>query len=163
MLSCGREKKSVSPQSNDPKLRKLKLPPGFVAERLYSPGEHEQGSWVAMTFDNKNRLIASDQFGGLYRMTVPPIGDSSEPTVEKLPIGDAADTSSKMRMGFSQGLLYAFNSLYVMVNHDSDDRFEKPGSRYHHRCNGARGACNGKNAGRDARTRSAGADHQGEL
>ena len=130
MLSCGREEKSVSPQSNDPKLRKLKLPPGFVAERLYSPGEHEQGSWVAMTFDNKNRLIASDQFGGLYRMTVPPIGDSSSPAVEKLPIGDAADTSSKMRMGFSQGLLYAFNSLYVMVNHDSDDRFGKPGGLY---------------------------------
>jgi hypothetical protein len=28
-------------------------------------------------------------------------------------------------MGFAQGLLYAFNSLYVMVNHNSDKNFDK--------------------------------------
>ena len=66
----------VTPESNDPKIKKLKLPEGFVAERIYSPGENDQGSWVSMCFDNKGRMIASDQFGGMYRMTVPPIGDS---------------------------------------------------------------------------------------
>ena len=47
----------------DPKIAKLKLPDGFHAEHLYSPGENDQGSWVAMTFDDKGRMIASDQYG----------------------------------------------------------------------------------------------------
>jgi putative heme-binding domain-containing protein len=129
LFSC-EDKKSVTPESNDPKLKKLKLPPGFKAERIYSPGEHHQGSWVSMTFDDQNRLIASDQFGTIYRMTVPPIGDSSQPVVEKLPVGDPSDTSSKMKMGYAHGLLYAFNSLYVMINHDSNDVFRKQSGLY---------------------------------
>jgi len=60
-----------------------------------------------MCTDPKGRLIVSDQNGGLFRVTPPPIGDSKTPTlVEKIP----AD------IGEAQGLLWAFNSLYVMVN-----------------------------------------------
>jgi putative heme-binding domain-containing protein len=33
-------------------------------------------------------------------------------------------------MGFAQGLLYAFNSLYVMVNHNSDKNFDKNTGMY---------------------------------
>lgn len=33
-------------------------------------------------------------------------------------------------MGYAQGLLYAFNSLYVMVNHDGDENFTKKGGLY---------------------------------
>ncbi len=53
------------------KVDKLKLQPGFKAEHLYSPSENGQGSWVAMAFDDKGRMIASDQYGALYRITIP--------------------------------------------------------------------------------------------
>src|SRR5437762_4634038 len=73
--------------SKDPKVSKLKLPPGFNADHLYGPSENDEGSWVAMTFDDKGRLIASDQYGALYRMIVPPVGDSvTKIKVERLNI-----------------------------------------------------------------------------
>ena len=104
---------------DSPKIDKLKLPVGFQAEHLYSPAEHDQGSWVAMTFDNKGRMITSDQYGSLYRLNVPKLGDTTMPKVESLIIGKEAyknpDTSTLMiGMGFAQGLLYAFNSLYAV-------------------------------------------------
>jgi hypothetical protein len=78
----------------------LKLPKGFKAELLYSVPE-EQGSWVSMTYDPKGRLIASDQYGKLYRIT--PTGDGSV-DVEEI----------ELTIGFAQGLLCAFDSLYVV-------------------------------------------------
>ncbi len=105
----------------------LQVPPGFKAELLYTVPKEEQGSWVAMTVDPKGRLIMADQYGGLYRVTVPPIGTSTGTKVEPL----------KTDVGGAHGLLYAFDSLYVMVNekeakglwrlHDTngDDQFDK--------------------------------------
>ncbi len=63
------------------------------------------GSWVALTTDDRGRLIASDQGGaGLFMITP---GNESTPTiVEKLPVNLSA----------AQGLLWAFDSLYVVVN-----------------------------------------------
>ena len=99
---------------DDDKASKLKLQPGFAAEHLYSPSANGQGSWVSMCFDNKGRLIASDQYGGLYRLTIPAIGSGTKPTkIERLKVGTPGDTAG---MGTAHGLLYAFNSLYVMVN-----------------------------------------------
>src|SRR5687767_118598 len=108
-------------QSAQDKLEKLKLADGFRAEHLYSPSANEQGSWVSMTFDDKGRLITSDQYGALYRMEIAPIGTDSVTKIEVLEIGktnaELADTTKpRIEMGFAQGLLYAFNSLYVMVN-----------------------------------------------
>jgi putative heme-binding domain-containing protein len=116
--------------TGNPKLDKLKLPDGFVAELLYSPGENEQGSWVAMTFDDKGRMITSDQYGFLYRLELPPIGSDStvKPQVEQLQIGNVAD--SLVGMGYAQGLLYAFNSLYVVVNNDPNEKFGLPTGLY---------------------------------
>ncbi|MFZ9235714.1 MAG: c-type cytochrome [Algoriphagus sp.] len=116
--------------TGNPKLDKLKLPDGFVAELLYSPGENEQGSWVAMTFDDKGRMITSDQYGFLYRLELPPIGSDStvKPKVEQLQIGNVAD--SLVGMGYAQGLLYAFNSLYVVVNNDPNEKFGLPTGLY---------------------------------
>jgi hypothetical protein len=82
----------------------LTLLPGFKAELLYTVPKTTQGSWVAMTVDPKGRLITSDQNGSLYRVTV---GQTANDTkVEKIdqPIGHA------------QGLLCAFDALYVVVN-----------------------------------------------
>jgi putative heme-binding domain-containing protein len=100
----------------DPKVAKLKLPEGFVAEHLYSPGEQEQGSWVGMTFDDRGRMLATDQYGSIYRCTFPAIGsEDTTRLIEKLDVD----------MGFAQGILYAFNSLYVMVNHRANDELGK--------------------------------------
>jgi putative heme-binding domain-containing protein len=81
--------------------------PGFTIERLFRVPKEEMGSWVAITCDPKGRLIASDQEGkGLYRIMPPAVG-SNEPTrVEKLNVDISA----------AQGLLFAFDSLYVCVN-----------------------------------------------
>lgn len=113
--------------AENPKVDKLKLQPGFKAEHIYSPSENKQGSWVAMTFDDKGRLIASDQYGGLYRLKIPAAGSGSvAPEIEKLVI--SKDTS--VGMGYAQGLLYAFNSLYVMVNNRPSKQFPKPSGLY---------------------------------
>ena len=122
--------------SSDPKIANLKLPQGFKAERLYGPSENKEGSWVSMTFDNKGRIIASDQYGGLYRLTVPPIGDSiTKTSIEKLDVlaenTSTKDTSSKkLSMGYAHGLLWAFNSLYVMINHNADTVLKKKSGLY---------------------------------
>lgn len=124
------------PIAADPKVANLKLPAGFSAERLYGPSEHEEGSWVAMTFDHKGRIIASDQYGNLYRMAVPAIGDTiSKTQVEKLEVLQdpefISDTSkSKISIGYAHGLLYAFNSLYVMINHRGDSKLKKTSGLY---------------------------------
>ena len=131
LFGFGCNQKEVERQlTGNPKLDKLKLPDGFVAELLYSPGENEQGSWVAMTFDDKGRMITSDQYGFLYRLELPPIGSDStvKPKVEKLQIGNVAD--SLVGMGYAQGLLYAFNSLYVVVNNDPNESFGLPTGLY---------------------------------
>ena len=122
--------------STDPKVAKLKLPQGFKAERLYGPSEHEEGSWVSMTLDDKGRIIASDQYGYLYRMTVPPIGDTiTKANVEKLEVLQDSifinnTNDKKVSMGYAQGLLYAFNSLYVMINHNGDNKLKRTSGLY---------------------------------
>lgn len=86
----------------------LKLLPGFKAELLYVVPKGEQGSWVSLTTDHKGRLIASDQGGaGLYRITPPSVGGAMEDTkVERLTV----------ELGSAQGLLYAYDALYVSIN-----------------------------------------------
>ncbi|MFN8347522.1 MAG: c-type cytochrome [Spirosomataceae bacterium] len=106
---------------DNPKTEKLKLQPGFKADHLYSPSDNKQGSWVAMTFDDKGRMITSDQYGTLYRLELPPIGTEGTPKVELLKIEKNAP-SDTVGMGYANGLLYAFNSLYVMINNSKNNR-----------------------------------------
>ena len=84
----------------------FKVAKGFKVELLYSVPKETQGSWVNLCVDPKGRLITSDQYGPLYRITVPPLGSTEGTKVEQLPadVGDA------------QGLLWAFDALYVMSN-----------------------------------------------
>ena len=85
-------------------VENVTLPAGFCLELIYSVPRDEQGSWVALTPDDKGRLIVSDQFGSLYRVTIgEPI---SETKVERLPVS----------IGHAQRLLYAYDSLFVSVN-----------------------------------------------
>jgi putative heme-binding domain-containing protein len=86
--------------------------PGFKAELLYSVPKAEQGSWVNMCFDNKGRIIVSNQNGILYRITV----DKPEKgKVEIEPI-EVRTKSTAQPIGKAHGLLYAFDSLYVMIS-----------------------------------------------
>jgi glucose/arabinose dehydrogenase len=128
------EESSIPP--TDPKAAKLKLPAGFRAERLYGPSEHEEGSWVSMTFDPKGRIIASDQYGYLYRITVPAIGDTvTKTTAEKLEVKNDPSFMNekdpgKISMGYAQGLLYALNRLYVMVTLSGNNDMKKTRGLY---------------------------------
>ena len=83
----------------------IKMKAGFKVERLYSVPT-EQGSWVSMCVDPKGRLIASDQYGKLYRITPPTVGSSGTPKIEVIPVDS----------GMAHGLLWAFDSLYVVTN-----------------------------------------------
>ncbi|HZZ27341.1 MAG TPA: c-type cytochrome [Pirellulales bacterium] len=103
--------KKASPGQAPKVSTEFRTSPGFEVERLYTVPKEEQGSWVSMATDNKGRLIVSDQnTKGLYRVTPPAIGSNEETKVEKL---DAKITGA-------QGMLYAFDSLYVVVNHGRD-------------------------------------------
>ena len=46
--------------------------PGFKVEQIYKVNKGSQGSWVGMTVDAKGRLITTDQYGGVYRVTLTP-------------------------------------------------------------------------------------------
>jgi putative heme-binding domain-containing protein len=81
--------------------------PGFVVERLFTVPKEELGSWVAIAADPKGRLIASDQQDkGLVRITPAPLDGSRPTVVERIPA----------EMSAAQGLLWAFDSLYVVRN-----------------------------------------------
>lgn len=90
--------------------------PGFEVDEIFSVPE-EFGSWVSLAVDEKGRLLASAQHrDGIYRITPPALDDSrGEVRVEKL--GGAA-----ARIGRSQGLLVAFDSLWVVVS-DNGGKF----------------------------------------
>lgn len=95
------------PEPKATEAASLKMPPGFKAELLYSVPGPEYGSWVSLCVDPKGRLITSDQDGKLYRITVPPIGGDPKTTrIETIPVD----------LGMAQGLCWAFDSLYVVVN-----------------------------------------------
>ncbi|HEY8505719.1 MAG TPA: heme-binding protein, partial [Gemmataceae bacterium] len=88
-------------------LDRLKVKPGFEVELVYSVPKETQGSWVSMCAAPGGKLIVSDQYGKLYRVTPCPVGGSPEQTkVEPIPVD----------LGEAQGLLWAFDSLYVVVN-----------------------------------------------
>jgi putative heme-binding domain-containing protein len=83
----------------------IRVPDGFQVELLHALDEAE-GSWVAMCVDGKGRLIASDAGGRMVRITPPPIGGD----VKQLKMEPIA-----LPVGHANGLLWAFDSLYVMV------------------------------------------------
>ncbi|MDI1313069.1 c-type cytochrome [Prosthecobacter sp.] len=86
---------------------KVTISKGFKVELLYSVPKEQEGSWVSMTQDDKGRMICSDQYGALYRITPPALtGSPGETKVEKLSID----------FGHCQGLLFHAGALYGVVN-----------------------------------------------
>lgn len=95
----------------------LKVKPGFKVELLYSVPKEQLGSWVSMCTDPKGRLIVCDQYGGLYRVTVPPIGSSESSKSNETSAAKKVEIEKiDIPLGEAQGLLWAFDSLYVVVN-----------------------------------------------
>jgi putative heme-binding domain-containing protein len=105
-----RKKSAGNPKPAEPSatpVTKIKTLKDFKVELVHSCRRDTEGSWVNMCVDSRGRLIVSDQYGGLFRVTPPALaGKASETNVEKIP----AD------IGEAQGLLWAFDSLYVVVN-----------------------------------------------
>ena len=127
--------------------------PGFQVEKLFTVPKDDLGSWVCIAFDNKGRLLASDQGDkGIYRITLPPvnlksqISDLESDETQESKAGRTEGQTIVEKLDFSQcefqptgaqGMLWAFDSLYFSVNggpgsglyrakdKDGDDRFEE--------------------------------------
>ena len=82
-------------------------PAGFRVEKLFDVPS-QMGSWVSLTTDDRGRLIASDQgAAGLFLIEPAKIDDAQAVTqVTKLPV----------QLSSAQGLLWAHDSLYVVIN-----------------------------------------------
>ncbi len=100
----------VGPVINENKatpIDRIKVPKDFRVELLYSVPGDEQGSWVNLCLDDKGRILASDQYGGLFRFAAPPPGQPLDPKkVEKLAVEIRA----------VNGMVWAFGALYIGVN-----------------------------------------------
>ena len=105
---------------------------GFDAELLYEVPK-SQGSWVAMAFDPKGRLIVSDQDDkGVFRVTLPSGGAGIK--VESLPGFPYEPVDwGRRKVGGAYGFLWAFDSLYManmrgfyrIRDTDGDDQFDE--------------------------------------
>lgn len=86
---------------------KITAPDGFKVELLHSVDGDTHGSWVNLGLDGKGRIIASDQYGQLYRFPKPAAGKTLNPKdIQPIP----ADIKAV------NGMLWAFDALYVGVN-----------------------------------------------
>jgi glucose/arabinose dehydrogenase len=87
----------------------IKLKKDFKVELLYTVPKGDQGSWVSLCLDDKGRLIASDQYGALYRITPPAIGGHPQDTkIEKI----------NLPIGAAQGMAFVKGAIYLQVNGD---------------------------------------------
>jgi len=75
--------------------------PEFSVETVYT-ARPEEGSWIALTFDQNGRAIIAREKQGLLRCTL------SASSVQVEPINTTVEEA--------RGLLYAFDSLYVNAN-----------------------------------------------
>lgn len=103
--------KEFAPAAAATPAEKLKTPPGFKVELLYSPAKETEGSWVSMCADSKGRLIVCGQYDeGLFRITPAPTGgDPAATRVEKIVV----------ELSSAQGLCWAFDSLYALVTQNA--------------------------------------------
>ncbi len=100
----------VGPVINENKatpIDRIKVPKDFRVELLYSVPGQAEGSWVNLCLDDKGRMLASDQYGGLYRFPLPTMGQTIDPkSVEKMAVD----------MRAVNGMAFAFGALYIGVN-----------------------------------------------
>lgn len=107
----------------------FRTPPGFEVDMVYEVPFKEQGSWVCLCLDPKGRILASDQYGKLYRVTLASDPKAKAEKVEQLQID----------IGMAQGM-YAFDNtlliningngpsgpgLYRLTDTDANDQYDK--------------------------------------
>jgi putative heme-binding domain-containing protein len=94
--------------------RQLQVPEGFIVELVYDVPA-SQGSWVSLAVDGRGRLLASDQAGGLFRVTPAPLGS---------PAGETRVEAIDLPVGAAQGLLYVGDDLFCVT---AGQRADGPG------------------------------------
>ncbi len=99
------ELEDLGPQRAVP-APELRVPDGHIAERLLKV-PRSLGSWVCLTADPAGRLYASDQKAGLYRLSL--ATDQAGATTTSF-------TKVPVDLEGCQGLCWAFDSLYAVVN-----------------------------------------------
>jgi len=113
----------------------IRLLEGFDAELVYSVPKF-QGSWVAMAFDPKGRLIVSDQDDkGVFRVTMAEVDGQMKATKVESLKGFPFDPIKwgKRSVGGALGFVYAFDSLYMSTmkgffrcrDTDGDDNYDE--------------------------------------
>lgn len=95
---------AVEPSAVVDKTSDYQVASGFKLEQVYRVPS-DQGSWVAMTVDAKGRLICSDQYGKIYRVT-PAANADGKTQVEPMNIS----------LQGAHGLLWHEGVLWVSVN-----------------------------------------------
>lgn len=131
LISATATAQTSKPGSKATPVDRIKVAKGFKVELLYSVPGDEQGSWVNLCTDQKGRLLVSDQFGGLYRLTPPASG-------ETLSVDDIQPVPAKIRavngMVWTNGALYVGvndyekkmpSGLYRVTDSDGDDQLDK--------------------------------------
>ncbi len=78
--------------------------PGFVVEQIYAVPRESQGSWIALAPDGAGGLFASDQYGPLYRLTLP-----------AAPGRPATATPVPLAIGGVHGLTWVGRDLYAVA------------------------------------------------
>ena len=107
LLAFACSSNSEGPITEQITMNDITIPKGFHIEKLYSPGKHKQGSWVSVTKDDKGRLYTSDQYGTIYKVTLPNAENKLDSVLVK---------KVDVKMGMAQGLLWHKNALYALVN-----------------------------------------------
>ncbi|MEO1993347.1 MAG: family 16 glycoside hydrolase [Pirellulales bacterium] len=107
LADSGEKGSEFGPENRATPVSRIKTLKDFKVELLYSVPSEKQGSWVNLCTDNKGRLLVSDQFGGLYRITPPKPGKT-------LSIDDVQPVPADIRA--VNGMVWAHDALYVGVN-----------------------------------------------
>ena len=128
------KQKTVGPVIGENKatpVDRIKTAKGFKVELLYSVPGVEQGSWVNLCADDKGRLLVSDQFGGMYRITPPAAGEVvTAAGVQKID----ADIRAVNGMVWMSGALYVGvndyekkipSGVYRISDSNNDDRLDR--------------------------------------
>lgn len=90
------------------KTADYQVAPGFALNRMYQVPKG-RGSWVSMTVDGSGRLLCSDQYGKIYRVTLPAEG-KNETVAEPI----------DLPLQGAHGLLWHEGVLWISVNEGSD-------------------------------------------
>lgn len=86
----------------------FKTAPGFTVEQIYAVPRDSQGSWVALAPDGAGGLLASDQYGPVYRLALP--SRKGEPATAK---------PMSLAIGGVHGLTWLGQDLYAVAGQKS--------------------------------------------